>query len=209
MTGTPPAVPHPWEGPDGEGSSDEDLVLAFQEEPGAERGRRAAETLFSRYDRRVYVWCLRLARDHDRALDIAQESLLTALRDLPSFQHRSRFATWLYTVVRRRALRLLKQERRWLVEETDLDGMVGGAPDPAETTVREDEEGWLVRTMDEVLEPGEARALVLRCEEGLPVDEVTRLLGLSGASGARGVLQSARRKLRAALERRRAAEGGR
>ncbi len=209
MTNARSPVPSPLEGTEGAGPADEALVRVFQAEPGAASGRRAAETLFSRYDRRVYLWCLRLARDHDRALDLAQEALLTALRDLPGFQHRSRFATWLYTVVRRRALRLLQRERRWLIEETDLDAMEGAATDPAEAALREDEEGWLMGTMNDVLEPVEARALLLRCEEGLPVEEITRLLALPGASGARGVLQSARRKLRAALDRRRAAEGGR
>ena len=36
--------------------------------------------------------------------------------------------------------------------------------------------------------------------ERLPVDEITRLLGLDTASGARGLLQTARRKMRAALK---------
>ena len=40
--------------------------------------------------------------------------------------------------------------------------------------------------------------------ERLPVPEVTRLLGLTHASGARSVLQSAREKLRTALARRKA-----
>ena len=205
MTNPHPQVPHPSEGADE--PADEDLVRAFQADPRTDRGRRAAEKLFVRYDRRVYLWCLRLARNHDQALDIAQEALLTALKDLHTFQHRARFATWLYTVVRRRALRLLVRERKWLVEETDLDQMEGSATDPADAMVREDEEGWLMGTIRDALEPDEARVLMLRCEEGLPVEEITRLLRLPGASGARGVLQSARRKLRAALERRRAAEG--
>lgn len=208
MTGAPSPVPQSSGGPVGPERTDEDLVRAYQAAPDTAGGRRAVQELFARYDRRVYLWCLRLARDHDRALDLAQEALLTALRDLRGYEHRSRFATWLYTVVRRRALRLLGRERRWLVEDVELDAMEGGAADPAEVALREDEEGWLMRTMDDVLEPDEARALMLRCEEGLPVDEITRLLALGSASGARGVLQSARRKLRAALERRRREEAG-
>ena len=45
----------------------------------------------------------------------------------------------------------------------------------------------------------EQEAIYLRCFERLPVDEITSLLSITGASGARGLLQSARRKLRAAL----------
>ena len=54
------------------------------------------------------------------------------------------------------------------------------------------------------LSPLEQEAIWLRCFEGLPVPEVTRLLGLTHASGARSVLQSAREKLRTALARRNA-----
>jgi DNA-directed RNA polymerase specialized sigma24 family protein len=54
--------------------------------------------------------------------------------------------------------------------------------------------------------------LWLRCFEKVPVDEITRMLGITEASGARGVLQRARRRLRAALaedDRRLSAGGGR
>ena len=208
MTTPTPQVPQPsGDRTPGAGQTDEELVLVFQESPGSDRSRRAAEVLFARYDRRVYLWCMRIARDHDRALDLAQEALLTALRDLHQFEQRSRFSTWLYTVVRRRALRLIRRERLWLREERDLDGFDGGAVDPAEQSIREGEEGWIMDTIRAALDPTEAAALMLRCEEGLPVEEITRMLRLTGASGARSTLQSARRKLREALERRRRAEG--
>lgn len=186
--------------------SDEELVQRFQRGPASAEGRRAAEELFARYDERVYAWCRRMVHDHDFALDLAQEALLTALKDLGQFEGRSRFSSWLFTVVRRRSLRVIRRERLLLPAEADPDTLPAGGPDPAHVIANEDEERWLRGAMRELLEPAECTALILRCEEGLGVDDITRALGLTGASGARGVLQSARRKLRAALERRRAAE---
>lgn len=49
------------------------------------------------------------------------------------------------------------------------------------------------------LDAQEQEAVWLRCIEGLPVDEITRMLDLGTASGARGLLQRARRKLRSAM----------
>jgi hypothetical protein len=49
---------------------------------------------------------------------------------------------------------------------------------------------------------------MLRWQERMPIEEITRQLGLVGATGARGVLQTARRKLRAELERLEAAAEG-
>ena len=62
-------------------------------------------------------------------------------------------------------------------------------------------EGWLLRIIRDELAPEEQQAIWLRCVERMPLDEVTRVMKLDGASGARAVLQRARRKIRAAMER--------
>ncbi len=65
-----------------------------------------------------------------------------------------------------------------------------------ENRLAEEELLALIRvSLDEV----EQQALWLRCFEKMPVDEITMLLGIEEASGARAVLQRARRKLKAAL----------
>ena len=56
-----------------------------------------------------------------------------------------------------------------------------------------------LRTIEAVLDPEEQEAFALRYFEQLVPDEITRLMGLSARSGARGVLQRARRKLAIAL----------
>jgi RNA polymerase sigma factor (sigma-70 family) len=68
----------------------------------------------------------------------------------------------------------------------------------------------LMRVLEAVetsLDRDERLALWLRCEEALPVEEITGILGLTSPSGARGLLQTARRKLRAALRERDASDG--
>ena len=66
---------------------------------------------------------------------------------------------------------------------------------------RVQEEGRLRGLLERHLEVVEARALWLMAVERMPLAEITRTLGLANATGARGVLQTARRKLRAAMER--------
>jgi DNA-directed RNA polymerase specialized sigma24 family protein len=75
--------------------------------------------------------------------------------------------------------------------------------DPSALFATRQQEDEIDSLMREALSPLEQEAIWLRCFEGLPVPEVTRLLGLTHRSGARSVLQSAREKLRAALARRR------
>jgi DNA-directed RNA polymerase specialized sigma24 family protein len=76
--------------------------------------------------------------------------------------------------------------------------------DPPALLITREEEVAMEALLRDHLSPVEQEAIWLRCFERLPVPEVTRLLGLTHTSGARSVLQSAREKLRAALERRKA-----
>src|SRR5262249_62396725 len=93
MTGTPrPEWP------------DDVLVRRAVEDPGGPAGRAAACELLGRYQGRVYLWCYRYVRDHDRALDLAQDALLSAYRALATFQGRSRFSSWLFAIARNRCL---------------------------------------------------------------------------------------------------------
>ena len=78
--------------------SDEELLRRWREAPEAEAGRRAAGLLLARWRGRVYAWALRLMRDHEDALDIAQVVLLKAWRGLGSFDQRSRFSSWLFAL---------------------------------------------------------------------------------------------------------------
>jgi RNA polymerase sigma-70 factor (ECF subfamily) len=181
---------------------DEVLVQRCSDDPNGAAGRAAADALLRRYQSRVYLWCFRIVRDHERALDLAQEVLISAYRGLPGFEGRARFSSWLFAIARHRCLTAVRPLSLVRDEEAEPDAMVHPDPGPeAEIEARESEEGVL-ELMRDHLDPIEQDALWLRCYEHVSVDDITRVLGLGGASGARGVLQSARRKLRAALERR-------
>jgi len=189
-----------------DGPSDEDLLAHYRTAPGSEPGRRAAGHLLARYRGRVYAWALRLVREHEDALDIAQAVQLKAWRALPNFDGRSRFSSWLFAMTRNECLtalrpRLLKRDERadpidFLVDEDDPGRLLESAQEEAE----------MEALLREALSPVERQAIWLRCFERLPVEEVTRMLGLTHASGARSVLQSAREKLRRALASRKSAQ---
>ncbi len=180
--------------------TDSQLLDLARADRHGETGRQAASDLLERYWERVYVWCLRLARDHDRALDLAQESLLLAYRRLETFEGRSSVGSWLFVITRNCCCSALRRASPIWEEEDRLEGVADPAPDPGETLERRIEEDELLELARRHLDPIEQEAIWLRCYEGLPVDEVTRLLEVEGPSGARGLLQRARRKLRAAME---------
>lgn len=192
-----PASKHAWDG----NVPDEHLLRIAQGEGDAARRRAAATELVTRYRDAVYLWCFRYTRDRDHALDLSQDVMATVWEKIGTFEGRSKFSSWLFAVTRNRCIDASRRVDL-LEDEFELGEIRDPSPLPDAMLEAGRDEDWLLRTIRAELEPQEQQAIWLRCVERMPVDDVTRILGVDGASGARGVLQRARRKLRAALERR-------
>ncbi|MBD3335846.1 MAG: sigma-70 family RNA polymerase sigma factor [Candidatus Eisenbacteria bacterium] len=184
---------------DGAQQTDEALALCANSKPGTPEAAQAASDLLARYQRRVYIWCFRFVREHERALDLAQDVLLNAYRNLETFRGEAKFFSWIFAITRNRCLNASRRPALLSYEESAGE-TVAGDPDPhAALEEKLDEEAlWnLVQTRLDCLEQ---EALYLRCFERMPVETITELLEIREATGARAVLQRARRKLRAALK---------
>jgi RNA polymerase sigma-70 factor (ECF subfamily) len=158
--------------------------------------RQAASRLLSRHQDKVYVWCFRYVRDHERALEITQDVLLNAFRGLPTYEPRGRFSTWLFSITRNCCLGELRKPSLMEALDFEPDTLQSGSPGPVQCL--EEKELWGL--IESTLDPQEKTALYMRCFEGLSVDAITEFLGIGTASGARGLLQRARRKLQSALD---------
>ena len=185
--------------------ADEELLERFRRAPESDEGRRAAGSLLGRYRGRTYGWCSRMVTDHEQALDLAQAVLLKAWRALPGFNRRSRFSSWLFAIARNECLTALRPKSLRRDPGVDPARILVDHEDPQVVLETREEEKAMESLLRETLNPVEQDAIWLRCFERLPVDDVTRMLGLKNVSGARSVLQSAREKLRRALDNRRAA----
>lgn len=188
---------------------DDALVARVRGGAQTTAGREALRILVDRYQEKIYLWCYRRLRDRDRAMDAAQDVLLSICNSLESYRGDAPFSAWAFVITRNRCFRAGRNASRESREELDLSLLADEAPDPQQFSAprRYEETLELVQTE---LDPLEQRAVWLRCFEELPVDDITRELGLDARSGARGLLQNARRKLRAALDRKgRSAPGGR
>lgn len=88
--------------------SDEALVAWL-----ARGDESALAELYDRYGRPAYGLALRVLRDDRLAEDAVQEAFLNAWRSAPAFQpERGKAATWLMTLVHRRAVDLVRREER-------------------------------------------------------------------------------------------------
>ena len=178
---------------------DDALVRLIRDEAGRPAGARALNDLLDRWQKRIYLWAWKRVRDREEALDLTQDCLVLMTRGLAGYEPRGQFGAWVFTIVRHRCLSAVRSRVLARDPDLDLETLVGPGRGPEREIEQRDLEEHVLRAMQEALEPRERIALWLRAYEGSSVEEITRTLSLDGASGARGLLQTARRKLRAAL----------
>ncbi len=186
--------------------TDEELLQqARAAEP--EVRRRLVGTVFGRHQRRVALWCLRFTGERESAADLAQEVFLKAFAGLADFHGEARFSTWLYSITRHHCLNYLQRaEHRRRQQQDELTEELAEEPsaDVLGKLEKKSELELARRLMNEHLNDLEKKVLTMRYVQGLPMDAVTRLLGLQNSSGAKAHVVSAKRKLKRALDRARA-----
>lgn len=183
--------------------SDEQLVALWaDEEQDGPRRQLALDTVFSRYQTKVALWCFRFSGDRDQASDLAQEVFLRLMAGLSNFRGESKFSTWLYIVTRNHCFnagKLRNNRQDQPLEFQDFpDTQSRGADQQVElaSEIRQMQE-LLANTLD----PTERQVMTLHYGEELTLQSITGLLGLQNASGAKAFIVSARRKLSTALVR--------
>jgi len=182
----------------GENAPDDDLLQVVRTDKDPLRRRAAATELVSRYRDAVYLWCFRYTRDRESALDLSQDVLTTVWQKIGSFEGRAKFSSWLFSVTRNRCIDASRRTEPPTDEIDEVD-VLDPAPLPDAVLDQRSDSGFL-RMLRESLETDEQEAVWLHYVERIPIDEVTKIMRLDTASGARAVLQRARRKLRAARD---------
>ena len=140
----------------------------------AER-RDAFRRIVEAHEERVYALALRLTASPDDAMELTQDTFLTAWRAMGTFRGESHLSTWLLGITVREArrrwrglMRRIRREDRYARERYDHE--VGRAM-PGASIDLERAIGMLPERM--------RCALVLHCIEGLPQKEVARLMGVA------------------------------
>lgn len=178
---------------------EDDLLRLARSEAGSPFAREALAELFRRFEGRVYQWCFRYARDHDRAMDLSQEVFLAAFESLSSFDGRAGFSSWLFAIARNRCVSAIRKRSPLDGATDDAEMLMDMRSRPDRDIEDEQEREAMLALIRKILEPIEQEAVCLQIFERMPIDSITDALGIQGSTGARGVLQNARRKLRAAL----------
>jgi RNA polymerase sigma-70 factor, ECF subfamily len=181
--------------------TDEQLIASHREGWGPSRDE-AVEELFHRHQTRIVRWCYRFTRDRESGLDLAQEIFMRAFRNLDRYRGECRFSTWLYVIARNLCMSALQKrasEPVWAAKALTPD-----LPDAAAKNIHaavETEQArvrrW--RLILDTLNQTEAKVMMMHYGQELPLNTVSRELGLTNKSGAKAYIVSAKRKLSAAI----------
>jgi RNA polymerase sigma factor (sigma-70 family) len=133
--------------------------------------------LFERHHARVHALCFRLTHEADVADDLAQETMLRALRYARSFRADSAFTTWLY----RLAYNVCQDHwRRTQRDETTTD--LSEARDVRDEIDAEDPRHALLEAAMGRLAPDRRTVLVLSRYNDLAYDDIARVLECTPAA---------------------------
>jgi len=174
------------------GPADDELVRLATSGRDTPAGRRAATELLARYRRPVYIWCYRYTGDHDRALDLSQDVLMSAWQKLETLAGRSKFSSWMYTVATRVFISETRRVRPgWLFSDEDAVARAGGPEEDPDSGMRDQ----LVRRSVLALPEKYRDAVTLFYFHEQDVEEAATSLGI-----ASGTLKSRLHRGRAMLE---------
>ena len=141
------------------------------------------------------------------AQDLAQDIFLKAYRNLDSFRGDAKFSTWLFSISRNHCANVMRSRAVHPEETSDTLDLEHAKEESALTALEKQESLESMRDLiAKTLDQTEARVMTLHYGEEIALDAITRLLGLTNASGAKAYVVSAKRKLQAAIERLRARE---
>ncbi len=150
--------------------------------------------LVEQYQFRLVRYFIYLLGRRDSVDDLVQETWLRVLEHGRSYNGRSRFEPWLFTIARNLTMDHLRKRRIFSLDSSNQDSgnhgasddpererepapLASNAPSPFELAARTEDAQRLAHTL-ETLEPIYREALVLRFQEDLSLQEMSTVMGV-------------------------------
>jgi RNA polymerase sigma-70 factor (ECF subfamily) len=163
----------------------------------------AFRVLVDRHSRTLFRLAFRMTGNETDAEDVVQESFLRAYRQLGKFDERASFGTWMYRIAANCSLDVVRARKRRGEQTSDGENdparsVASGDPAPDRLALSGEVRDRVAEAMNE-LSGAERAAFVLRHFEGLPIEDVGRVLGCQPGAAKHSVFRAVQ-KLRRALE---------
>lgn len=144
----------------------------------------------------VYGLAFRLLCNEDDAKDLVQETFIRVWMNLKSFDTSRKFTTWVYTIATNLCMDKLRATKRKVQVDENLHELM--ASEDLEQRLIDRDLGRIILVLTDQLTPKQKVVFTLRDLEGLEVDEIMQITGLT-ANKIKSNLFLARQTLRKCL----------
>ncbi len=175
------------------GLSDEELVRAITQDGRSELYGQ----LYDRFADKVYRKCIGFSKNHSVAQDMVQDIFLKVFFQLPKFQGRSRFSTWLYTITYNYCVEYYRKTSKHSF--VDIESQ----PDSYD---EEADEKLLLKTRSDKLKkalnligPEDKAILLMKYQDNIPIKEIMTTFDIS-ESAVKMRLARARQRAKEAID---------
>ena len=162
----------------------------------------AIEMLVREYEAGVFRLALSILGDPTEANEVMQETFLSALRALPSYQEKKSFKAWLYTIALNHSRSHLRKQKVIVRLRSTLTAIfrveVEKQTSPEDTVIQNEKEAVLWHSLNQ-LDDRHRIVVILRYFHELSVAEISEILSVNeGTIHSR--LHNARARLRDSLK---------
>jgi RNA polymerase sigma-70 factor, ECF subfamily len=164
--------------------------------------RNAFRTLVEQHSRGVFRVAFRITGNEQDAEDVVQETFLKAFSELPRFEGRAGFGTWVHRIAANCAIDAIRRRPKHQIHEDSEDAvpLLERLASPSPGPERELAGRQLREQVDAVmadLSPLERAAFALRHLEQRSIDEISAALGQSPAATRHSIFRAVAKMRRA------------
>ncbi len=161
---------------------------------------QAFSVLVEKYQKMVYTLALKLMKKPEEAEEMAQDTFIKAFHKIDSYEGKSKFSTWLYSITYNACISELRKRR---IEFKSLDDRQVSDEDEQRMydyyrgNRKEDQEKYLALAMEKL--PGDDQVLItLYYYENQSMDEISMITGLT-VSNIKVKIHRARKRMQVLL----------
>lgn len=146
-------------------------------------GNNAAfRTLVERYQDYVFTITHRILRKREEAEEAAQDAFLKAYKMLNTFERKSKFSTWLYTIAYRTAIDALRRQKPEAQSLSDTESFLQLADKTQESPAEQLQSGDVQEVLQQAiqrLKPEDGTLVTLYYLHEKTVKEIAKITGLT------------------------------
>ena len=139
---------------------------------------RLFRVLYDRYYQKVFNRCFSLVKNRTTAEELAEDVFTKAFEKLHSFQERSSFSSWLYTLTYNHCIDYLRQKKKLHYPNWSAENEIPDLIDDQEDQEQEFNYDHLLVILEEI-HPEEKAILLMKYREQLSMKEIGNALRIS------------------------------